>query len=166
MGCGVRARPRAAHEIDERAGVDVPSPPSPVAASRRLRAAAHLAAVLVATGCGGSDAPAQPVRTVTVTATAPAATTVPSVRAVPSTGSSWTMPDLVGSNLQDAQNGIQDLTDFEIAITTSHDSTGAGRQQVLDRNWKVCSQNVAPGTTITRTTKIDFGAVKLDEACP
>ena len=75
------------------------------------------------------------------------------------------MPDLVGSNLQDAQNAVQDLTDFQIAVTTSHDSTGAGRQQVLDRNWKVCSQSVAPGATITKGAKIDFGTVKLDEAC-
>jgi hypothetical protein len=29
------------------------------------------------------------------------------------------------------------------------DATGAGRQQVLDRNWKVCGQSVAAGETIT-----------------
>lgn len=75
------------------------------------------------------------------------------------------MPDLVGSNLQDAQNAVQDLTDFEIAVTTSHDSTGAGRQQVVDRNWKVCSQSVPPDTTITKGSEIDFGAVQLDEDC-
>lgn len=75
------------------------------------------------------------------------------------------MPNLVGSNLQDAQNAIQSLTDFEIAVTTSHDATGAGRQQVVDRNWKVCSQNVSAGKTITANTKIDFGTVKLEESC-
>lgn len=75
------------------------------------------------------------------------------------------MPDLVGSNLQDAQNAVQDLTEFEIPVTTSHDSTGAGRQQVLDRNWKVCSQSVPPGTPISRGAKIDFGTVKLEERC-
>jgi hypothetical protein len=75
------------------------------------------------------------------------------------------MPNLVGSNLQDAQDTIQRLTDFGIAVTTSHDATGAGRQQVLDRNWKVCSQSVAPGETITSNTSIDFGAVKLEEDC-
>jgi beta-lactam-binding protein with PASTA domain len=75
------------------------------------------------------------------------------------------MPNLVGSNLQDAQNAIQSLTGFEIAVTTSHDQTGARRQQVLDRNWKVCSQNIPAGRTITTTSKIDFGAVKLEESC-
>jgi beta-lactam-binding protein with PASTA domain len=75
------------------------------------------------------------------------------------------MPNLVGSNLQDAQNAIQSLTAFEIAVTTSHDETGAGRQQVVDRNWKVCSQNISAGKTITTNTKIDFGTVKLEESC-
>jgi hypothetical protein len=37
---------------------------------------------------------------------------------------------------------------------------------VLDRNWKVCSQNVPAGRTIDASTRIDFGAVKLDERCP
>lgn len=82
------------------------------------------------------------------------------------TATSWIMPDLIGAQLQSAQDRIQALTDFAIAITTSHDATGAGRHQVLDRNWKVCSQNVPPGATIYRDTRIDFGAVKLDEHCP
>lgn len=76
------------------------------------------------------------------------------------------MPDLVGSNLQDAQDAVQRLTEFAISVTGSHDATGAGRQQVLDRNWKVCSQNVPAGRTIDAGTSIDFGAVKLDERCP
>lgn len=75
------------------------------------------------------------------------------------------MPDLVGSNLQDAQNAIQARTGFAIAVTLSHDETGAGRQQVLDGNWQVCSQNVAPRSPINAQTVIDFGAVKLDESC-
>jgi hypothetical protein len=78
----------------------------------------------------------------------------------------WTMPNLVGSNLQGAQDHIQNLTNYAIAITTSHDATGAGRHQVFDRNWKVCSQNIPPGSTINRDTRIDFGAVKLQERCP
>jgi hypothetical protein len=125
-----------------------------------------------ATGCSGSDAPDDaPVRTVVVTVTVqapPAAPTAPAVDSVPSGAaslSSWTMPNLVGANLQDAQNAIQSLTDFEIALTTSHDESGAGRQQIVDRNWKVCSQNVAPGETITTSTRIDFGTVKLEERC-
>jgi hypothetical protein len=75
------------------------------------------------------------------------------------------MPNLVGSNLQEAQDAIQALTAFGVAVTTSHDATGAGRQQVLDRNWQVCSQNIPPGATIITSTMIDFGAVKLSERC-
>ncbi|MDQ3762419.1 MAG: PASTA domain-containing protein [Actinomycetota bacterium] len=76
------------------------------------------------------------------------------------------MPNLVGSNLQAAQNAIQELTDFAISVTTSSDATGAGRAQVVDRNWKVCSQSVPPGTAIRTGTQIDFGVVKIDERCP
>ena len=35
----------------------------------------------------------------------------------------------------------------------------------MDRNWKVCSQSIAPGKTITASSKIDFGTVKLEENC-
>lgn len=115
-----------------------------------------------ATGCSGADAPAPPAPAVAVTAPAPPPRTP---AAAGSSTASWTMPDFVGSTLQDAQNGVQDLTNFEIAVTTSHDSTGAGRQQLLDRNWKVCSQNVPPGTTITGGTRIDFGSVQVGEDC-
>src|SRR5215210_1654697 len=98
------------------------------------------AVIATTTGCGGADAPAEPPRTVTVTVTAPAPpppATTP-LPAQDSAGTSWRMPDLVGSNLQDAQNAVQDLTEFQVPVTTSHDSTGGGRQQVVDRNWKVC----------------------------
>lgn len=137
---------------------------------RRWVIVASVALATLATGCSGPDAPAEPTRTVTVTVSAPAPppATVPSATPSPAgdaAGTRWTMPDVVGSNLQDAQNGIQDLTEFAIPVTTSHDSTGAGRQQVRDRNWKVCSQSVPPGTTITKGTRIDFGTVQLDEDC-
>ena len=75
------------------------------------------------------------------------------------------MPNLIGANLQDAQDAIQALTGNAIFFTKSHDATGAGRHQILDRDWKVCSQNVPPGVTITADTPIDFGAAKVDERC-
>ena len=76
------------------------------------------------------------------------------------------MPNLVGKNLQAAQDKIQSVTGNPLFITTSHDATGAGRHQVLDSNWKVCSQNVTAGKSITEDSQIDFGAVKNDESCP
>lgn len=76
------------------------------------------------------------------------------------------MPNLAGQNLQAAQDAIQLLTGSAVFFTSSSDATGQGRAQVLDANWKVCAQNVAPGTAITTDTKIEFAAVKLDERCP
>lgn len=133
----------------------------------RTRISRGVLAVLVvvtAAGCAQPAAPPAPVIvTVPTPAQAPAITlAAPTPAAQPS---SWVMPDLVGAILQDAQNTIQSLTDFGIPVTRSHDATGAGRGQVLDRNWRVCDQNIAPGATITASTSIDFGAVKLDERC-
>jgi hypothetical protein len=80
--------------------------------------------------------------------------------------SRWTMPNLVGTDLQAAQNAIQKLTGDPIFLTGSHDATGRGRHQILDTDWRVCTQNVAPGATFTPKTRIDFGAVKNGESCP
>lgn len=38
--------------------------------------------------------------------------------------------------------------------------------QILDRDWKVCTQNVKAGKTVPTDTELDFGAVKLKETCP
>lgn len=78
----------------------------------------------------------------------------------------WEMPDLVGETLQDAQDRIQDLTDGAVLITVSHDLTGQDRNQVLDQNWRVCTQNIAPGASLTTESEVDFGVVKLEESCP
>jgi hypothetical protein len=129
---------------------------------RRVALAALTAAAL--TACGGPTAPAAPTTVIVTVPVPPPAAPTPAPTSVP-TEMSWTMPNLVGSGLQDAQDAIQKLTGYGIAVTTSHDATGTGRMQVSDRNWKVCSQNIAPGETITSGTRIDFGVVKLDEDC-
>lgn len=129
----------------------------------RILLAVFLAALaLGVASCGGPTA-TQPAQT-----SAPVAPTIPgspSAAAPTPAQASWTMPDLIGTNLQDAQDAIQKLTDFGIVLTTSHDATGADREQLVDRNWKVCSQNIAPGATINASTMIDFGTVKIDESC-
>jgi hypothetical protein len=125
---------------------------------------ALLSALLSA--CGDADPPA-PLVTETVTVPAPptpGAVATPTAPRTP-TPVTWAMPDLVGTGLQEAQDTVQRLTDHGIAVTTSHDASGAGRMQVSDRNWKVCSQSVEPGAAITTGTVIDFGAVKLEEDC-
>jgi beta-lactam-binding protein with PASTA domain len=78
----------------------------------------------------------------------------------------WVMPDLVGSNLQQAQDSMQKLTGNPAFLTTSHDATDQKRNQIADRNWKICSQNIKAGESITLKSVIDFGAVKNEETCP
>ena len=76
----------------------------------------------------------------------------------------WDMPNLVGKNLQDAQDQIQRLTDNAVR-TTSHDATPADREQDVDSQWKVCNQSAKPGDQITEESSIDFTVVKNDEKC-
>ncbi|MER6499839.1 PASTA domain-containing protein [Streptomyces sp. NPDC001455] len=73
------------------------------------------------------------------------------------------VPDFVGMGLQSAQDKAQAEGFY---VLKSHDSAGRGRMQALDHNWKVCSQNPAPGKTVPVDTALDFGAVKLEETCP
>ena len=79
---------------------------------------------------------------------------------------SWAMPNLVGKDLQGAQDAIQSLTHDAVWYSSSTDLTGQGRAQIVDRNWTVCSSTPAPGATFTTTTAIDFGVVRDTEACP
>ncbi|WP_416976589.1 PASTA domain-containing protein [Streptomyces sp. T028] len=73
------------------------------------------------------------------------------------------VPDFVGMGLQSAQDAAQEQGFYTL---TSHDSLGRARMQILDRDWKVCSQNIAAGKSVSTDTELDFGAVKLKETCP
>ncbi|HEX2133460.1 MAG TPA: PASTA domain-containing protein [Actinophytocola sp.] len=84
----------------------------------------------------------------------------------PAAPEQWPMPDVVGLSLQDAQDTIQATTGGAVFYSGSHDLGGEDRNQVLDANWQVCTQNVPPGTPITPTSTIDLGTVKLAESCP
>jgi hypothetical protein len=74
------------------------------------------------------------------------------------------MPNERGQVLQDAQNALHANGVF---YSRSHDLRGV-RHQVLDRDWKVCSQNVPAGQQVTGNAEglVDFGVVKLTETCP
>ncbi|WP_445061600.1 hypothetical protein [Streptomyces sp. SAS_260] len=78
-------------------------------------------------------------------------------------GKSRSVPHFVGMGLQAAQDAAQKQGFYSL---TSHDSLGRDRHQILDRDWKVCSQNVKAGTTVSTDKRLDFGAVKVDETCP
>jgi beta-lactam-binding protein with PASTA domain len=73
------------------------------------------------------------------------------------------VPSFIGMGLQSAQDTAQKQGFYNL---TSHDSSGRARMQILDRDWKVCSQNIKAGSLVATTTKLDFGAVKLAESCP
>lgn len=114
--------------------------------------ATGLAIALALVGCGSSGSPTTPAAAATVTATvpAPSSTHAPTFSA-PSTSStldtdtdgsdtSVTVPDVVGMNLQSAQERALGLR------TSSSDATGQGRMQLWDRNWEVVGQSPAAGT--------------------
>jgi beta-lactam-binding protein with PASTA domain len=73
------------------------------------------------------------------------------------------VPDFVGMGLQSAQDAAQ-AAGFD--RLTSHDASDQDRMQILDRNWTVCDQTPAAGTSTSTSTTIDMGAVKTDETCP
>ncbi|WP_159062039.1 hypothetical protein [Streptomyces sp. WM6368] len=108
------------------------------------------------TGAGTSPAPG---------ATAPAGSAPAGSAPVPPKAGRTTaaVPDFVGQVLQDAQDGAQAAGFY---LLSSHDALGKNRNQVLDRNWKVCTQTPRGGTATGTDTKIDFGTVKNEETCP
>ncbi|GAA2535135.1 PASTA domain-containing protein [Pseudonocardia hydrocarbonoxydans] len=81
-----------------------------------------------------------------------------------SSGPTWTMPDVVGQNLQAAQDAVQQPTGFEVRVTT-RDLSGADRTQVEDVEWRVCTQTPEPGAEITRESMVDLGVVRQAEDC-
>lgn len=132
------------------------------------------AVLMAAGGCGASSAGNGSTTTVTVqeppaTAESPGTVEPPAATqesAPQQAADSWVMPNLTGATLQDAQDQIQSLTAGAVFLTDSHDLGGQNRNQVLDSNWQVCSQNIAPGATLTTESQVDFGVVKLEESCP
>jgi hypothetical protein len=137
-----------------------------------VRTIASIGACVVAlatAGCGASSGPGSTTTTPPAQTQPPPATEAPANTETPANeppAQQWQMPNLTGAVLQDAQDQIQTLTAGAVYFTDSHDLTGQGRHQVMDDNWRICTQNVAPGAALTATSKIDFGVVKLDETCP
>jgi hypothetical protein len=72
-----------------------------------------------------------------------------------------TLPDLVGQDLQAAQDEAQAAGFY---LLDDQDASGQNRLQVMDRNWTVCSQEPAPGMHPTDTL-VTLNAVKDDETC-
>lgn len=75
----------------------------------------------------------------------------------------FTMPNVVGMGLQDAQDLLQSQGSY---LLDQQDASGLGRLQMIDSNWKVCTQSPAPGSSVGVQSTVQLGAVKLDESCP
>ncbi|MFE0257840.1 PASTA domain-containing protein [Streptomyces sp. NPDC059010] len=72
-----------------------------------------------------------------------------------------TLPNLVGQDLQAAQDAAQAAGFY---VLDDQDASGQNRLQVFDRNWTVCSQKPTAGTHPTDTA-VTLYAVKDDETC-
>jgi len=128
-------------------------------------------------GCGGGSAASATTvtqtvvrETVTVTPPAPETTSVAESAAEPPATAEpaapevefFTMPKLVGKNLQLAQDTLQSLGSY---VLDQEDASGLGRLQVNDSNWKVCSQRPKAGSKTPTDTVVLLASVKLDETC-
>ncbi len=140
------------------------------------------AAALIMSGCdssggkkGGPTAP--PSGSSTTTATAPSTsgssgqtgsgTSSPATDNATDGGTdgAFPMPNEVGQILQDAQDDIQRVSGNPVFVSHSHDLRGH-RSQIMDRDWQVCTQNIAPGKRVPANGRIDLGVVKASESCP
>ncbi|MEU6803637.1 PASTA domain-containing protein [Streptomyces neyagawaensis] len=120
--------------------------------TRITAAALAAAALLTLTACEGADTPTGSSKPDTQQDT----------KGDPGSAETATLPDMTGKGLQSAQDQAQVAGFYGL---TSHDALGRGRNQILDRQWKVCSQAPKAGEHPT-DTKVDFATVKLEEDCP
>lgn len=73
------------------------------------------------------------------------------------------MPDFTDWNLQDAQDGLQAIGNYNLKQA---DAYGLGRVMVLDSNWHVCSQSPAADEVTNVEAPITLYSAKNDELCP
>ncbi|MFF5705023.1 PASTA domain-containing protein [Streptomyces sp. NPDC012794] len=130
----------------------------------RTRHTITLLTAATALALAGCNPPAASTAGKPAAADTPAAPGTPSSAApTPAPVKAGRLPSFVGKGLQTAQDEAQAAGFY---VLKSHDALGRDRLQTLDRNWKVCSQTPAGGSTVDTGTTIDFGAVKLEESCP
>lgn len=73
------------------------------------------------------------------------------------------VPRLACFDLQEAQDTLQSAGFDNLA---SEDASGAGRAQVVDRNWTVVGQRPPPGVSVDKATRVLLNAVKDGEPSP
>lgn len=133
-----------------------------------------VAALVTLAACGTAGGTAAPVVTVTATEPAPAVTVTESASPAvsvedetPTTSARKhvvaerkTLPDVVGMNLQAAQDRLQAAGFY---LLDDKDATGRGRFQVYDRNWVVTRQKPAAGRKVSTDALIVLYAKKYGE---
>jgi hypothetical protein len=128
-----------------------------------MRKLLTLALVAVAlSACSGNPEPSATAPTTTVapaTTLAPTTTEPPATTAAPKEPTSGTVPNVVGRDLQLAQDTMQAAGYYNLE---SRDSSGQGRMQVLDRNWKVVRQSPRAGTHAADGELIVLTVCKID----
>ena len=138
--------------------------------TRTIAAALAAAALLTLTACTSTDStdsskPDTSTRDTDDRTDQDTATTrtspEPSVSTTDAAPETATLPDLVGQDLQAAQDEAQAAGFY---VLDDQDAGGQDRLQVFDRNWTVCRQTPGPGTHPTDTPVILY-AVKDDETC-
>ncbi|MFF0430945.1 hypothetical protein ACFYU9_01780 [Streptomyces sp. NPDC004327] len=120
---------------------------------RRTAGAAVLSAALFAalTACGTSEPKAD--------GAPEPGTSAPTAPANMAQGGGEFMADLAGGSVAGAAAQITGSMQFE-------DASGQGRSVPMNaEDWKICTQNPAPGARIEPGQTIVLGAVKKDEKC-
>lgn len=82
------------------------------------------------------------------------------------TAAVWTMPSLIGVNVEDAHDQLAELSNDQIELINMHDASGAGNDPSVSSDWKVCSQRPVPRSTVTAATPIQFGVIETERPCP
>lgn len=72
------------------------------------------------------------------------------------------LPDFTDMSHQDAQDTAQSIGFYNLH---EQDASGMDRFLILDRNWKVCSQDPQPGVYSTDVV-VTLSSVKIGESCP
>ncbi|NUP24370.1 MAG: PASTA domain-containing protein [Streptomyces sp.] len=136
--------------------------------TRTTAAALAVAALLTLTACDSGDDPSPRTPESSAQDTGSSATgdvdtaaTDTSAPAAEDEAESATLPDLVGLDLQAAQDEAQAAGFY---VLDDQDASGQGRLQIYDRNWTVCSQDPEAGAYPT-DTPVTLYAVKDDESC-
>ena len=92
------------------------------------------------------------------TAPAPASAATPTADGL----TTFVMPSGVGVDLQGVLDKLEAINSYILDV---EDASGQGRIPVTYRNWKVCTQDPAPGAVVPVSALVTVAVVKLTESC-